>query len=755
MTTPYTYATSRKDYFHQPQTQAQRQQTRSPLLSEHHVTFEEHANAAMQTAQADDNAVNHLLNGRRESVIWAEQSASEDDAPKFNRNPMMPQALDAVTPPTIEKLVRRTTGDSTSTRRSSLVQSDAVFSRPSTIRSSITGNETDSWAQVDKTRSTGGLPKNTTDSIPALRRLRSSAEEASQPSVQDQILSQEMLPNQRGNKTRKLSFQLPVRLRSKGSSDKLHKQSLVVDQPSIRQSPGGFTVPDLNPSCGGLAARRQVKMDLALPVGLSDLSQASDHKGTHPAVLSSITASRRRSPKTPWLRNTEPIWGQGLKAKSTKVAPVVKKKSDSLNTDNVNTLDKAGVEPSTETALPLATPPLVTPSFVRPPQKIRDRCYTSRPLENGNRTRSRNTSDSDFADGNWTPKTPEGLTSEEAQAQKEFLRLAKTANSARTRRWPWKRFKLPAANEDTKDVGARSISVNIFKRSNRFPESQNDETKEKRSTKTVSTPRRREKPADKPPLPSASLANMLVPPTFVPPGSEKVSTPPTFDLDREVKGKLADFFFDTNGIPRAKRKQKASSSGYWDSNAVLMSMHTDLGLTNDEDEEGPEGRPAPSPFPSSLPNDTPGLISAPGFLPGPDGYIAVGSPLANRPLLTTGEQDSWLRMHYSDRTHDTGPTAAALQEEDERRKFEWLVPEHLPNSPICPLHTKYVGPSKGLCYWHGRKSNGWGVEPGRDYVKDPVRIGQGNSRGWEMGKTPKSPQEPKRKRRLESFVDAG
>ena len=139
-----------------------------------------------------------------------------------------------------------------------------------------------------------------------------------------------------------------------------------------------------------------------------------------------------------------------------------------------------------------------------------------------------------------------------------------------------------------------------------------------------------------------------------------------------------------------------------------MSMPTDIDLTINEEDEGPEGHPSPAPLSQSPVIHQPGLVGSPGFRAGPGGYFSVGTP---HHTPTPGTQDSWFRMHYIDRTPDVGPTVAALHEADERRKFEGLIPEHLPNSPLCPLHPKYVGPSKGLCYWHGRKSNGWGVEP--------------------------------------------
>lgn len=351
------------------------------------------------------------------------------------------------------------------------------------------------------------------------------------------------------------------------------------------------------------------------------------------------------------------------------------------------------------------------------------------------------------------------MTEQEVIVQRELLHLAKTTKTARSRRWPWNKSKASGSDEHVRAKEERgnrnSMPTDIFKRSTRFPETPEKEKKDKKPSKEWNAPWRRSKPVDKTPLPSASLANIPVPPSFVPPGCEKVPTPPIIDAAGEVRGKLADFFFDSNGFnAKKKHKLKASPGGYWDSNAVLMSMHTDLRLSNTEDEEeGPEG-PPPAAFHFGPVNNTPGPMASSGFYSGADGYLTVkpapGAPGARR-TSSSPSQNSWFRMNFDEQTPEFELlTAAALKEADERRKFEWLVPEHLPNSPLCPLHVKYVGPSKGLCYWHGRKSNGWGVEPGRDYVSRPVRIVEGSSSGWNVGK--QGPRhEEKRKRRLESL----
>lgn len=721
VTIPYTFATNAKTYLHQPQTQTQKQQQQQPFQSQHYATFQEHANAVMGTVRPGDNTADSCSQGRRGSVIWSGRPALEDDILRQGRSPMMPQTTDPGTPPAMEQLVRRKTSDSSSTRRSSLVQSDAVFSRPPTTRSSATGNETELFTQDDGRMSTSSLSKYMTDKNNA--------------------------PIQGANRSRKLSFQLPMRLNSRDSSDQVQKRTSVIEDLPFDPQPDDPTSPGLRPESGGLAARRRVTMDLTLPVGLSDLSKVSNHKGTHPSVLQSASPSHSRSSKPPSL-------GGDARAQSAHTTPTMRERHNPADMTDAVTPKETGVELESDSALPSVATSLGTPSFVRPLQRIRDRCYTTL-LHN--RNASRDQSDSDVTrtrDESRTSENPDGVTGQDAHVRNELLQMANTSKSTSTRRWPSKKFRTSDSDEHTQVTDWRrdsrkSISVNIFRRSHRFPEPRDDEKKEKKPKKIASAPWRREKNIDKPPLPSASLANMPVPPLFVPPGCTKV-TSSAFDKDRDVRGKLADFFFDTNVFPQAKRKQRASPSGYWDSNAVLMSMQTDIDLTNNEDDEGPEGRPSPAPLPPSPVIHQPGLVSPPGFRAGPDGYFTVGTP---QPTPTPGTQDSWFRMHYSDRTPDVGPTVAALHEADERRKFEWLIPEHLPNSPLCPLHPKYVGPSKGLCYWHGRKSNGWGVEPRRDYDSDPMKIGQGSTRGWEVGEILKPPPEPPKKRRLASFVE--
>ena len=765
VTTPYSYVNKTRDYLHHPKPQQPQQ---PPPLSRHFATLQEHADSVTRGDHVDTDAPTPRHEIRRESFAWGLRTGYEVTPPIHSRNPMMPQRSDNSTPPTMAELVRRTTADdgddSSSTRRSSSMQSDAIFSRPSSPRSSTAGTEVDTLTRTGTGKSMGALARSMTRHIPDIKSHHPPVEQGSERViVQNEDLIDDA-PTEAGcKKSRNLSFQLPSSLKVKNHHDIPQKPSPVTEESPANESPAKATSPGTPSKCSGLAERRKVKMDLTLPLTMHNLSGRTIHEDTPPGILSSITLSRPRSPKTPWIRKKEHNWDRDSKSKGAKTAPIVEEDQAYVGTMGMITLEDAGLAPGAEPILsPVIIPPLVsTPAFVRPPQRVRDRCYISRPPgPKRNKSGGPSTSESDFGstpDGHWTPEVKEGTTEQEARAQSELVELAKTAKTARSRRWPWNKSKASGSDEHTKDErndGRKSISVNIFKRSNRFPEILEKDEKEKKPSRGIELPWRREKPVNKPPLPSASLANMPVPPVFIPPGTVKVPTPPTFDPAGEVRGKLADFFFE-GGFPSGnKRKVKASPGGYWDSNAVLMSMHTDLDLTdNEDDEEGPEGRPRAA-FHFGPVNDTLGPMTSPGLYTGPDGYLAVkgvGTGPGGTPLTPGTMHDSWFRMHYGDHTPDEELlTVAALKEADERRKFEWLVPEHLPNSPICPLHPKYIGPSRGLCYWHGRKSNGWGVEPGRDYVSHPVQVGGGNSAGWDTGKT-ESPKDEKKKRRLESL----
>lgn len=177
------------------------------------------------------------------------------------------------------------------------------------------------------------------------------------------------------------------------------------------------------------------------------------------------------------------------------------------------------------------------------------------------------------------------------------------------------------------------------------------------------------------------IHKMPLPPSFVPPGLYRVPTPPMFDAQCEVKGKLADFFFDLQGV--RTHKLPASPGGVWDSDALLMSQSTDLQQSHSDSDNSPRN-PVPD-SPTNPPKNP--------YLPTTNTPIG-GVYTSIAPSHDHGSLD-WFRAD-TDNLKDS-----AMRGAEEIAKLEWMLPEHLPNSPLCPLHEKYQGPSKGLCVFHG------------------------------------------------------
>jgi hypothetical protein len=59
-------------------------------------------------------------------------------------------------------------------------------------------------------------------------------------------------------------------------------------------------------------------------------------------------------------------------------------------------------------------------------------------------------------------------------------------------------------------------------------------------------------------------------------------------------------------------------------------------------------------------------------------------------------EKDWYRARIDRIMDDESPSL------DEQEDLEWDIPEHLPNSPLCPLNPKHRGGGKGICVYHGR-----------------------------------------------------
>ena len=562
---------------------------------------------------------------------------------------------------------------------------------------------------------------------------------------------------QNGRRNSKSPFFPPSAMKSRDSHEHVSKPTHVSKKPSSQprtSSPSTTKAPEK----ASLRDRRKVKLDLSLPAEMPDLPV----RGRPPAgALSSITPSRPRSPKTPWIRDEPPVWELTKLAKST---PILEE--DYIQSRTTGNGDQNGSRPWSSNDVNLFSE---SPVFQRPSSKIRDRCYISRPRPKRGRSDRSGTSDSPVArtsDETWIPNEVKALQEQQARTKEELDQLGQITKSSRLWRWRWRDSSDEAL--PSPEASNRRSSINPFKRSARIAEEAGDRVNQKQP---ISSSRPwRGKPAQLTPHNhSSTLAQMALPPTFVPPGVNRVPTPPMFDAQGEVKGKLADFFFDVHGetAHTSRRKERATPEGFWDSDALLMSLSTNIDAEgNDEEEEGPEGRPShvDTPVVDFETNGTPGLVTETSRYTGANGL----NPGVRLPSPVLG-QDSWVHIQQGETAEERAFTVLALKEEDERRKFEWLVPEHLPNSPLCPLHPIYRGPCKGICYWHGLHMSG-NTAPGRNKEESgsdwtangqwsggesleengKMRVGRG-SRGWEAGTKDVLVQEKKKKRRLVSL----
>lgn len=163
----------------------------------------------------------------------------------------------------------------------------------------------------------------------------------------------------------------------------------------------------------------------------------------------------------------------------------------------------------------------------------------------------------------------------------------------------------------------------------------------------------------------------------------------------DVKGTLEGFFFDVLDQP----KRKAVPSGVWDSDALLMSQSGLITPSDTDAAESPQGVSPIAPTPITIEDAS----QRPPTL-----YMVVSPPPLHTHLDIHRSAVPGSRRGSAQLTPNTYFRVLHLSHEStgdeldeiERAKFEWLVPEHLPSSPLCPLHPKYRGPISGMCLYH-------------------------------------------------------
>ncbi|KAI4178340.1 MAG: hypothetical protein LQ346_007483 [Caloplaca aetnensis] len=141
-------------------------------------------------------------------------------------------------------------------------------------------------------------------------------------------------------------------------------------------------------------------------------------------------------------------------------------------------------------------------------------------------------------------------------------------------------------------------------------------------------------------------------PTYLPSEARRIGTPP---LPGE-KSKLRGFFFDYN----APLSTMERSEGSW---------------------------------PHAPMNKAPLPHRPQGLNPPNQGPTTPRSPGGRTPRDVMDVD--WFRIEV-----------AIDEAKHEREPFELNVPEHLPNSPLCPKHPKHKSGGKGVCVYHGRHKTG-------------------------------------------------
>jgi hypothetical protein len=529
---------------------------------------------------------------------------------------------------------------------------------------------------------------------------------------------------------------------------------------SVRGSHHGQHAPD-SPAKATLKNRRNVNLELALPVGLQVLPASNRSPKEY---FSSLTPSRPRSPKTLFARSEPPKFTHFVMPMQE---PIVEEDYIGHVTFSEGNVMRE-VFPDN---YPIGSS--YSPDFEHPPTRTFARGQI--PGRRSKRSRSGHSVMSEDAQ----PRTPIEFTGVITQ------QLSLATKYSRQNRWRWARSTTSRSSDGasantTSEPTTRRCSMNPFKRSGRI----SDQTNE---TRDPSPPSRLWWIGKQPAAParhdgtiSSTSTHFTVPPILVPPPVDRVPTPPISDANGEVKGKLAGFFFDhTAGLEG--RRPKPSPGGHWDSDALLMkylSPELNLGQSKEDEEEGPEG-PVTPPAPRGFTVDhnpgyaTPGLVEAPG------GYLTAKRllPLDDKPR-TPFQTETWFRVRWDNSIDDSHATPQGLQEVEERKKFEWIVPEHLPKSPLCPKHAAYRGYSAGICYWHGRRPSkeddtirmqgeieGGVYEQGKrekaqraqarqDGIESSSHRPRGGVRGWQVGVFQESPAEETsdtKKRRLASL----
>ncbi|KAF2636841.1 hypothetical protein P280DRAFT_142296 [Massarina eburnea CBS 473.64] len=647
-----------------------------PVLSRHYTTLQEHADAVRKdNVTPEEGSDTPRVEGRREGFMWEarKEEALFSIAPRPLPTPTTPPSLDHI-------LQARASMEEGTTSRGHSINS--MNSGPSRSSTSLSGASFPGGvSRTDTARSSlSGLARGVVKHIPDMSMFLP---------IEKDIGVREDVYGRSGHKKSK-----PPKL--------AFSDAPAVELPEIK-SKSTSPVRPTSKSRGTLQDRRKAAMGDAMKLTLPQNMPQLPSRGRMPASdLSSIAPSRPRSPKTPWVTDRTAI----LHTVEPPSAPPTIPEDVSAEIFPGNDLVTSSTTPQTGTQNKR-----IGLLSRRSGGRVR---FGRQHSSGGTRTSNDDSQASSPSLAVTSPHFDNLVTlhthdqthtqEQETQTQQDLRELGKRSRAGRWR-WSGRRSSNDIDTPPPTSPDRTPFFLTRFLQNKRSTDS---------SSTLASTPtqksfwRRKQSIPARPAsehMASDFIDNMPVPPYFVPPGLQRVPTPPIHDARSEVKGKLNDFFFEMQGGGRTHKAVKSPGS-IWDSDAILMSQQT-ISSPSTESDESPQ---APSGNKDAAPGPTP--LTA--YLNVPLSPISppLSGPSSSPPKATQAEIETWFRVQAPTGespplSSSTSPNHAVVRLAEEKAKLEWITPEHLPASPLCPLHEKYRGPSKGMCIFHGKKKSVW------------------------------------------------
>jgi hypothetical protein len=732
-----------------------------PSLHRHYSSLQEHAEqlqVEQATAAAADDGVSPHPGSRRDGLSWGLKPAYDDnELYKHNRNPLPPEQLGRKTPPTLVELMRRPTNEDADTAHNARVSRGHVgdLQLPTEDWTGFSTTNDPPTRRDTRKSSIACFARGLARHIPDMRLVPPSStivEQAEAQATESWESGSSELSTKGLMKERKPSYVMPITMRQGTSMEKISRQTSLTGG---SQCSGAKQLSAQSSAKSSLRDRRKVNLDLSFPGNFPKLPG-------HIVQFSGVTPSRPRSPKTPQINNESPRWLHHATAKSI---PILEESCASQAMCG-RSHEETDLLPDNDPIVSSQSPKLKRPSKT----KLRDRYGTLRRPSRRDRSGHSEINEDVVvrtSDGSGTPDDSKVLEPQQVHTAAELTQLSEILRTARASRWRWARSATRSSDGTSSSAlgepGNRRASVNPFKRSGRIAEQAEKDCEPKPSPsppsrlwwigKQPAAARRKHSTAN-------TLAKTSAVPELVPPGLNRIPTPLILDASGEVKSKLAGFLFD-HAADIEGRRPRSSPGGHWDSDALLMSYlspDTGLDISMDE-EEGPEGPAVPEYAPRGFTVDRNSDYDTLGVGVGPQSYMDATPLHASHHSTRQGSSpEVWFRVPQCVTPVEKPLTPLALRDMDERKRFEWVVPEHLPNSPLCPLHPKYTGHPFGRCLWHGQWSESIDSEGGKvsgsSDLGDSVITRRGR-RGWEVGRHDAQPEDVsevrRRKRRLASL----